>query len=1085
MRLAPPRGLAAIILLGLLALPTRGRAEFINFESGQTRPLALSPDGNRLFAVNTPDARLSVFDITRRGLRRVAEIPVGLEPVAVAARKSRDGGTQVWVVNQLSDNVSIVEIDSRDVRRSRVVGSLNVGDEPRDIVFARGRAFVNSARRGQNLPVDLSPELTTPGLARALVWVFDAADPFADTERDADAAPSPLGGEPVTIIELFGDVPRALAVDPDGSRVYAAIFHSGNETTVVHPYAVATNGGLPQPPRDSPYFDPQYDPTDSLRDRFPTTGLIVKFDRVDERFEDASGRDWSEAVRLSLPDEDVFVIDAAANPPTLLSAETSTRVGTTLYNMAVRPGSSAVFVSNTEARNHVRFEPALRGHIAESRVTVLVDGEARPVQLNPHIDYSVPTGPPAEIEASLSIPTELVFSGDGRTVYLAGFGSGHVGIFDAAALEQGIVRRELLPLGGGPSGLVLDEARDRLYVLKRFEQRIAVVSNVSDRKKRRLSADVPLGFDPSPQSVLRGRRFLYETRRSGHGDSACATCHVFGDLDGLGWDLGDPYGEIVANPNGFLKSESPPAFHPMKGPMTTQSLRGLEDQGPMHWRGDRSGGLEPRGAPRDAKAAFRQFNGAFASLLGANERLSEDDMQAFADFALRISYPPSPIRQLSDEDSPSEARGRALWGSICRKCHFGQRGDANQKSLDFRAVFGAIPDAPASLGVAAVKVPHLRNAYQKVGMFGQSATGLEGFGKGIPATRQLGDQVRGFGFHHDGSIGDASGRDPNLGLSKTEEDDLAAIVFATRTGLAPSVGQQLVANRSTLDDGATLARRDLFVRAAYTRKCDLVVTTVLAGELRGGIFLYGGVFLDRAADPAELLEDFWSRAAVEGSEQLWTCVPPRAGPRMAIDRDQDAVLDGDERDAGTNPGDGLDHPGRAPIVRIGGTLEIRSRPRYRLDFRATGDRRVRPPRHGSSGDPTIEGATLWIYNASGTGESVRIFLPAKSWRRTKYGYQFRDPRSDAPVSRVSLRRGSIRIRASESIGYSLDEPRQGRIALRLTLGVAVQWCAETGARLQGRARRAADRPGRFLGEGSAVAPDSCPQVPDAPRIRAL
>ena len=28
---------------------------FVNFESGQVRPLALSPDGTRLFAVNTPD----------------------------------------------------------------------------------------------------------------------------------------------------------------------------------------------------------------------------------------------------------------------------------------------------------------------------------------------------------------------------------------------------------------------------------------------------------------------------------------------------------------------------------------------------------------------------------------------------------------------------------------------------------------------------------------------------------------------------------------------------------------------------------------------------------------------------------------------------------------------------------------------------------------------------------------------------------------------------------------------------------------------------------------------------------------------
>ena len=38
-------------------------ANFVNFEGAQTNPIRLSPDGMRLFAVNTPDARLSVFEL--------------------------------------------------------------------------------------------------------------------------------------------------------------------------------------------------------------------------------------------------------------------------------------------------------------------------------------------------------------------------------------------------------------------------------------------------------------------------------------------------------------------------------------------------------------------------------------------------------------------------------------------------------------------------------------------------------------------------------------------------------------------------------------------------------------------------------------------------------------------------------------------------------------------------------------------------------------------------------------------------------------------------------------------------------------
>lgn len=56
-----------------------------------------------------------------------------------------------------------------------MVRTLLVGDEPRDIVFGglgKNRAFITTAPRGQNMPFD--PELTTPGVGWANVWVFDA-----------------------------------------------------------------------------------------------------------------------------------------------------------------------------------------------------------------------------------------------------------------------------------------------------------------------------------------------------------------------------------------------------------------------------------------------------------------------------------------------------------------------------------------------------------------------------------------------------------------------------------------------------------------------------------------------------------------------------------------------------------------------------------------------------------------------------------------------------------------------------------------------------------------------------------------------
>src|SRR5215471_658207 len=62
------------------------RSSYVNFEGKQTNPMRPSPDGTRLFVVNTADARLSVFDITHPlNPFLIAEIPVGIEPVSVNA----------------------------------------------------------------------------------------------------------------------------------------------------------------------------------------------------------------------------------------------------------------------------------------------------------------------------------------------------------------------------------------------------------------------------------------------------------------------------------------------------------------------------------------------------------------------------------------------------------------------------------------------------------------------------------------------------------------------------------------------------------------------------------------------------------------------------------------------------------------------------------------------------------------------------------------------------------------------------------------------------------------------------------------
>jgi hypothetical protein len=89
--------------------------------------------------------------------------------------------------------------------------------------------------------------------------------------------------------------------------------------------------------------------------------------------------------------------------------------------------------------------------------------------------------------------------------------------------------------------------------MNRIDHTISIVTNLDDPMTRD-ETSIPLRYNPEPPAVRDGRRFLYDARNtSGHGDQACASCHIFGDFDGLAWDLGNPFG--ATDPN-FTRSGS-------------------------------------------------------------------------------------------------------------------------------------------------------------------------------------------------------------------------------------------------------------------------------------------------------------------------------------------------------------------------------------------------------------------------------------------------------------------------------------------------------------------------------------------------
>lgn len=787
---------------------------FVNFEGKQVSPIRLSPDGTRLFAVNTPDARLSVFDISNPSNPiLIAEIPVGIEPVSVNPRSN----DEAWVVNEVSDSISIVSVSRRIV-----VDTIYVQDEPGDVVFAKGRAFVTCGRRNQ-------------------VRVFDVVTHL------------PIGGP----ISLAGENPRALTVNSNGTKVYVAFALSGNRTTIIPPDRAPA-----QPPPTNPNLPPP-----------PQVSLIV----------DATDTNWtsgpSPVIRYTMPDNDVAEIDTSS----LTVTRYFPRVGTVNFAIAVRPFSDDIYVCNTDARNLTRFEPNVRGNMVSNRVSRInsTNGTVTHYDLNPGIDYSVMPNLGARSNA-LAQPTAIVFGPSGSSMFVAAFGSDRVVRINASTGQIVDIIEVGPPFAAGaaadprnkkgPRGLALGpRMSQRLYVLNRLSNTITII----DIFNNSVVGEIPIGnHDPTTATIKQGRGFLYDAKLSGNGTAACAACHIDSEMDMIAWDLGDPGGEMQTVFTQLFPGAPPQRsdFHPMKGPMTTQTLRGLSGLDPLHWRGDRTN--------------FLHFNGAFDGLMGGSI-LPLADMQAYRAYINTIVFQPNPNQNLDRSFPTSFAGGNAATGLriftndfyqqslrlTCNTCHTLPTGTARviipaaalQESQDF-------------------KVPHLRNMYQKINF------NLN------PGAQSIG----GFGFIHDG-IDDTLFRflsRPVFGpfaTNTTLKNNLQSFLLAFDTGTAPAVGYTRTISMANVSSPAVANDWTLLERQAVSNNVDLIVKGTIDGQVRG--LFYNRVSNNYRPDTTNLAA--MTRAQLQskiasGDTLTVMGVPPGSGQRMGIDRDLDATLDGDE-----------------------------------------------------------------------------------------------------------------------------------------------------------------------------------------------
>jgi YVTN family beta-propeller protein len=863
---------------------------FVNWETSPIHPVALSPDGNHLAVCNLPDNRLELFAVTNGMPAPIGNVPVGLDPVSVRWRTSNE----IWVANNISDSVSVIDLAAR-----RVVATLDTLDTPVDVIFAGTpqRAFISCSMPN-------------------MVQVFD-----------------PITRSLVTNVSIDGERPKAMATSPDGSKVYVAIFESGNASTILGA-AIANGlgsnvvnhpsgpyGGQNPPPNSGAGFSPAINPAIPGNLPPPKVAHIVKKNAAG-RWMDDNNADWTEFVSganasfsgrkvgWDMPDRDLAIIDAST-----FAVSYATGLMNICMDVAVNPASGQIAVVGTEAKNEMRFEPNLNGVFLRVQLGLVNPSTlARTIKdVNPHLDYITRTLPAAERARSIGDPRGLIWNSTGTRGYITGMGSSNLVVIDANGDRVG---SQPILLGGGPTGMALDELRQRLYVLNRFSATISVVDTLSQI----VVGTVPL-FDPTPEVIKVGRKHLYDTHKtSGLGHVACASCHVDARMDRLAWDLGDPAGPALTNaflvqPTGQTGSfiTNVARFHPMKGPMVTITFQDMIGHEPFHWRADRKN--------------LEEFMPTFTNLQSAATGVTSNEIKEFKDFLSTIHFPPNPFREFDNTLStnlplvahrsigrgalPAGAQlpnGNAFSGMTnvarpqtggCMECHSFPSG-LFVHGVDF-----------GRLGGISLKPAQLRNLYEKTGLDFDSTSSRAGFGfthngNGDTLTRFL-QQAFTFVTGQDQQTADFiaflmsfSGSDLPMGTAVIQSP-----VGLTSKDAPAAVGKQITVNNA----GPFLRLNQMLALAnSPTGRVDLLVRGEKDGLHRGWLYMpaLGQFQSDRNAE--SLSASALLNLASAGNELTFTIVPEGSGRRIALDRDMDGFFDRDELDFPSDPANAASIP---------------------------------------------------------------------------------------------------------------------------------------------------------------------------------
>ncbi|MCA8960718.1 MAG: hypothetical protein KDC38_09405, partial [Planctomycetes bacterium] len=328
-----------------------------------------------------------------------------------------------------------------------------------------------------------------------------------------------------------------------------------------------------------------------------------------------------------LPDEDIFRID----PTTNTVQPIVTGAGAVNYALAFNPVTQDLWSVGVDMHNaSPSTEEDLKGQFATNMLSIVgaasLPGAGAPtVAPTNRIDIDGAPGSYSQLR-SIPNPSSIVFDGGSGNGWISAATGPVIATFDSAGNRIGpggdLYLTDLATINGTNCRTLV-----RLYGLLLAycqDSGIIVVFDLVVPSQFPIG-QLLLGHDPTPEPIRRGRALWNDAFfHSADGRFTCGTCHVGGDADGLSWDLSEKNTDE-------------------KGPMVTQTLLGIEDSAPYHWRGERTGAdILMTGNP----VTIADFAGAVEGLLGSPTPLSPTETLDLVEFIKSLRAPANPVQDL-------------------------------------------------------------------------------------------------------------------------------------------------------------------------------------------------------------------------------------------------------------------------------------------------------------------------------------------------------------------------------------------------------------------------------------------------------